>query len=122
MTKLRILVADDAMGSADSLAMFLRMREHEVEVAYDGAQAIARAEVFRPEVALLDLDMPKMSGYDACRHIREQAWGEGILIVAITGWGDPGARSRASEAGFDAHLTKPADPRRLMELLASPRQ
>jgi PAS domain S-box-containing protein len=83
----RVLVADDLRDAADSLALVLQLMGHEVRTAYDGEQAVAAAAAFRPDVALLDLGMPKVNGYDACRRIREQPWGRHMRLVAVTGWG-----------------------------------
>ncbi|HKQ59659.1 MAG TPA: response regulator [Candidatus Polarisedimenticolaceae bacterium] len=110
----RILVVDDNRDSADSLAMVLRLMGHAVETAYDGMSALQVAARSRPHVVLLDLGMPEMNGYDTCRQIRAQAWGRGMVVIAQTGWGQDQDRSRTEEAGFDGHLTKPAD----LELLA----
>ena len=105
----RVLVADDLKDSADSLARALEARGHTVHVAYDGAEAVAMAIAFRPEIALLDLGMPKISGFDVCRQIRSTDWGGSVLIIAQTGWGQEQDRSRTREAGFDHHLVKPLD-------------
>jgi CheY-like chemotaxis protein len=115
----RILVADDNRDAADSLAMILRLAGHEVHAAHDGREAVEAAAWFRPDVALLDIGMPKLNGYEACRRIREQPWGMNIVLVAITGWGQEEDKRRASEAGFDHHLTKPVDPAALEPLLAT---
>jgi PAS domain S-box-containing protein len=113
----RILVVDDNRDSADSLAMLLGLSGHEVHTAYDGLEGIESAERVRPEVVLLDIGMPRLNGYDACRRIREQPWGKDVLLIAMTGWGQDEDRRRTVEAGFDAHLVKPVDPQTLMRLL-----
>jgi CheY-like chemotaxis protein len=74
--------------------------------------------VFRPDVILLDIGLPGLNGYEACRRIREQPWGKGIVLVAITGWGQEEDKRRATEAGFDYHLTKPVDPADLEKLFS----
>ena len=117
-TPRRILVTDDNRDAAKSLALLLRYSGHEVETAYDGRQAIAKAEVWRPDVMLLDLGMPEMNGYDVCRSIRQTPWGKGIRIVALTGWGQEQDRRNTLEAGFDAHLVKPVDASALGDVLA----
>ncbi len=117
----RLLIVDDLRDSADTLAMLMRIHGHEAETAYDGEAAVAAAERFRPDVVLLDLGMPGLDGYGACRRIRSQPWGRGILLVALTGWGQEADRRRTEEAGFDHHLVKPVDPAALKELLAAPR-
>jgi PAS domain S-box-containing protein len=114
----RILVADDLRDSVDSLAMMLRLAGHDIETAHDGLEAVHAAATFRPDVVLLDIGMPKMNGYEAARHIRQQPWGQGMLLVALTGWGQEEDKRRTSEAGFDHHLTKPVEPGALEKLLA----
>jgi CheY-like chemotaxis protein len=114
----RILVTDDNRDAARSLALLLKYDGHEVEMAYDGRQAIAKAEDWRPDVMLLDLGMPEMNGYDVCRSIRQTQWGKGIRIVALTGWGQEQDRRNTHDAGFDAHLVKPVDVSALKDVLA----
>jgi PAS domain S-box-containing protein len=116
----RILVADDFPQSAEILARLLRQDGNEVQVAQDGIEAVETAAQFRPDVAVLDLAMPKLNGYDAARRIREQPWGKSMLLIALSGWGHQLDRERTKEAGFDAHLTKPAKYETLMELLDHP--
>jgi PAS domain S-box-containing protein len=115
----RVLVVDDNRDSADSLAMLLRMSGHDARVAHDGLEAIAAGARFRPEVVLLDIGLPGLTGYDTCRRMRGEPWGCDITFVAITGWGNDRDRSRSREAGFDHHLVKPIDFGELSELLAS---
>jgi len=102
--------------------MLLKMTGHEVHTAYDGEEAIVAAEMFKPEVVLLDIGMPKLNGYDACRRIRGQPWGKGIYLVALTGWGQEDDRRRTEEVGFNHHMVKPVEPRRTHEIAGfSPR-
>ena len=115
----RILVADDNPDAAESLAMTLRLMGHEVEVAHDGRQALAIAGIYHPELALLDIGMPELNGYELARQIRAESWGASLTLVAVTGWGQEEDRRRALEAGFDEHLTKPVDPARLTTLIES---
>lgn len=115
---LRILVADDNRDGAESLAMMLARDGNQVETAYDGLQAVEAAARFRPDVILLDIGMPRLDGYAACRRIREQSGAEGPLIYAMTGWGQEGDHRESQEAGFDGHLVKPIDPTALLKLLA----
>src|SRR5262249_48350134 len=115
----RILVADDNRDAADSLMLMLRLSGHEVLAAHDGQEAVEAAGWFRPDVALLDIGMPKRNGFEAARHIREQPWGRNVLLVAVTGWGQEEDKRRAAEAGFDYHLTKPVDPAALEKLLVT---
>ena len=113
----RILVADDNRDSLESLALLLELQGNEVRTAPDGARAVAEAEAFRPDVVLLDVGMPNMNGYDACRLIRAQEWGRNMLLVALTGWGQEADRARSQEAGFDQHFVKPVDPKVLLRYL-----
>jgi CheY-like chemotaxis protein len=115
----RILIVDDNRDSANSLSVLLRLMGHDVLAAHDGLEAVRAAGAFRPDVALLDIEMPKMDGYEAVRHIRGQPWGKDMVLVALTGWGQEEDKQRSLEAGFDHHLTKPLDPTHLGELLAS---
>ena len=117
----RILVVDDNEDTAASLAMLLRADGHTVEVANDGQGAVAAAAAFRPGTILLDIGLPGMNGFDACRAIRSQAGGEAIQIAALTGWGQEEDQRRSREAGFDAHLVKPVDRPALLALLAAAR-
>jgi signal transduction histidine kinase len=118
-TQRRILVADDNNDALESLATLLQLSGHEVYTAANGAMALESAEQHRPEVALLDIGMPKMDGYEVARRIRAQPWGQGITLVALTGWGQDSDRRRSQEAGFDSHLVKPLDLDKLTELLAA---
>ena len=112
----RVLVVDDNEDAANSLATLLEVMGYEVRTAYDGPEAIEAADQFQPAVALLDIGLPRLSGYDIARHVREQR-GRDVLLVAITGWGQEDDRRRAREAGFDHHFTKPADFEVLLELI-----
>ncbi len=103
----RILVVDDNEDSANSLAMMLRLVGNDVSVAYDGLDAVEVAEQFCPEVILMDVGMPRLNGLDATRRIRANSWGESMLIIALTGWGNDGDKMRSKEAGCDGHLVKP---------------
>src|SRR5258705_2030834 len=114
----RILVVDDNADAADSLGMLLQVRGDEVRVAYDGLEALELAGEFNPEVVLLDIGMPKISGYDVARRLRE-ARGDSVFIIAISGWGHEGDRKRARETGFDHHFTKPVDFEALVALIDS---
>ena len=105
----RILVADDNRDAAASLATLLTLDGHEIAVAHDGEAALASAEAFRPDVALLDIGMPNLNGYEVAQSIRAAQWGRSMLLVAVTGWGQSEDKRRAHEAGFDHHFTKPLD-------------
>lgn len=113
----RVLVVDDNADAADSLAMLLQVRGEVVRVAYDGEEALAAEDEFRPDVILLDIGMPKLNGYRACERIRGEAWGARPFIVALTGWGQDADKTRSKEAGFDRHLVKPVEPAMLEKLI-----
>ena len=112
----KVLVADDNRDAADSLQRILSLYGYQVEVAYDGTAAIRLDGDFHPMVAVLDIGMPGANGFEVARSIRESR-GEGVTLIALTGWGQEGDRRRAMEAGFDYHLTKPVDPGALNDLL-----
>ena len=116
---LRVLVVEDNWDSATSLDMLLRIIGNDVRIAHDGFEAMSVAELFRPDVALVDIGLPKMSGYDVAQSIRQQHWGKDMILIATTGWGQNTDRDRSKEAGFDHHLVKPVDPAVLMELLST---
>lgn len=105
----RLVIADDLRDNTDSLADLLRLQGHEVVTAYDGAEAVDVTERFRPEAVLMDIGMPKLDGFEACRRIRATPWGCDMLIVALTGWGQTVDRERTKAAGFTHHLVKPVD-------------
>ncbi|HZM33079.1 MAG TPA: ATP-binding protein [Burkholderiales bacterium] len=116
----RVLVVDDVPDNVDSLAALLRNDGNIVETAADGLEAVAKAERFKPDLILLDLGLPNLNGFEACQLIRRKPWGKGIVIVALTGWGQDEDRRRSLGAGFDAHLVKPVPYGALREVLASP--
>lgn len=113
--RLRILVADDRELIADSTAQLLKLRGHEVCVAYNGSQALELGASFEPSVVLLDIGMPILNGYDVAQRMRQQPWGQSAVLVALTGWGQEHDRQRAFAAGFDLHLIKPLEPAAIME-------
>jgi PAS domain S-box-containing protein len=115
---LRVLVADDNRDNADACAMLLAMAGHEVRTAYSGREALAVAAELLPQIALLDIGMPEMDGYEVARQIRAAAWGKSILLVAVTGWGQDEDRRLAAAAGFDHHCVKPVDLDSLRALFA----
>jgi len=116
--KQRILVVDDNHDACESMAMLLRILDNEIRVAHDGIEAIAVADDFRPEIILMDVGMPFLNGYEVTRRIREQPWGDKIIIVAVTGWGQEGDIAQSSAAGCNAHLVKPVNLQELEKLLA----
>lgn len=115
--KHRILVVDDIVDAADSLAALLQEMGSDVIVAYDGPRALEAADHHRPDVILLDIGMPGMNGYEVCREIRRRDWGRSPCIVATTGWGQEEDRRRTREAGFDVHMVKPIDCNVLLDLI-----
>jgi PAS domain S-box-containing protein len=117
----RILIADDNEDAADSLAELLRLEGHEVHVAYDGEQALAVFTEIDPDAVLLDVGMPRLSGLEVVRAIRQQPSGQRATLIAITGWGQERDRLIALEAGFDHHITKPMHPEHIQALIASGR-
>jgi PAS domain S-box-containing protein len=118
-TARRILVVDDNRDATDSLAMLLNLTGNQTHIAHDGLEAVEAAATFRPDVVLLDIGLPKLNGYEACRRIREEPWGKDMVLVALTGWGQEEDRQKSKEAGFDGHLVKPVDLGALMHLFAS---
>jgi signal transduction histidine kinase/CheY-like chemotaxis protein len=116
--QLRVLVADDNEDAAEGLQILLEGVGHEVRLAHDGATALELAEIWRPHALVLDIGMPRMSGLEVCSKIRARPWGDDVVIVALTGWGQAEDLRRSFEAGFDHHLVKPIDGASLMPLLA----
>jgi signal transduction histidine kinase len=114
----RILVADDNRDSAESLGMLLELAGHQVRMAYDGQEALAAAAEFLPEVLLLDIGLPRMDGYQVAERLRQDSRHDGMLLVAVTGYGTESDRDRGRAAGFDHHLVKPVDPVALRDLIA----
>ena len=110
----RILVVDDNTDAASLLAVLLELEGHEIQTAAYGGDALRRAELFRPEVVLIDLEMPGIEGLEASRRIRARPWGKDVVIVALTGWGQEMDRRRAQEAGVDLHFVKPVDTTTLL--------
>jgi CheY-like chemotaxis protein len=114
---LRVLVCDDNEDAADSLGTLLRLRGHQVNVCYNGPEALAAAEPFQPDVVLLDIGLPGgMDGYEVARRLQSDG-ARTATLVALTGFGQEDDRRRSSEAGFQAHLVKPVEPRVLEDLL-----
>lgn len=112
----RVLIADDNRDGADTLATFLRLSGHEVQVAYNGDQALQMAAMHRPDACVLDIGMPGLTGFEVAERIRREAWGRDMLLVAVTGWGQEKDKAMAQASGFDHHLTKPIDPDSLNRL------
>ncbi len=114
----RILIADDNPDAAESLAGILHAQGHETCIAANGRQAVELAETYRPQIIFMDLGMPQLDGLQATRQIRAQPWGKSMLVVALTGWGQPMDRQRSREAGMDIHLVKPIDLAEIAKVLA----
>lgn len=115
----RVLVVDDNVDAADSLASVLELSGHTTHVAYDASAALAVADTFRPHVALLDLGLPGIDGFELARQLRSRADGPRLLIVAVSGYGQVSDRDRAREAGFDAHFTKPVALETLLDAIGT---
>jgi CheY-like chemotaxis protein len=113
----RVLLVDDNRDAIEAMHEWLDRAASEVRVAYDGTEALALAESFKPQVVLLDIGLPDMSGYDVARKLRAMPATSKALLIAITGFGRPEDIELSRDAGFDEHLTKPADPGRLMRLI-----
>ena len=118
-SSLRILVVDDNLDAASTLEKLLKIAGNTTAVANDGESAVEAAAGFLPDVVLLDLDLPKMTGYDVARAIRRTLWGSAVIIIAVSGFGLPSDKARSKEAGFNHHLVKPVDPAALLQLLTS---
>jgi PAS domain S-box-containing protein len=114
----RILVIDDNQDAAQTLGLVLEMSGHEVHLAYDGEQAVAKARDLKPQIALVDIGLPKLNGYGVAECIRAEPWGEKMVLIALTGWGQDEDKRRAVAAGFNFHLIKPVDPDQVDELIA----
>jgi signal transduction histidine kinase len=114
----RVLVADDNVDAGESLAMLLRLDGHEVELASNGSQAVELFDRMRPEVAILDIGMPGLNGYEVAQRIRQKVK-NGVMLIAVTGWGQAADKARAAASGFDHHFTKPVEPAVLSALIGS---
>lgn len=114
---LRVLIVDDNVDAAQMLAWLLEELGCCTEVAYDGRTAIELAREFEPQLALLDINLPEMDGYELATHLREEL--DGVRLVAVTAYGQPSDRRRSRQAGFEAHLVKPLDVNELAPLLHS---
>jgi signal transduction histidine kinase len=118
----RVLIADDNADTLETLGTLLELNGHQVFRATDGELALEAAARHQPDIALLDVGMPRLDGYEVARRIRAQDWGRDTLLVAVTGWGQDADRRRSREAGFDLHLVKPLDAGALDRLLSEPQQ
>jgi CheY-like chemotaxis protein len=118
-TSVRVLVADDHPDCADSTALFLSLSGFDTRVAHDGENALRITRAWQPHVCVLDLDMPKIDGWELVRRFRQSPWADRVLMIALTGWTTASARTCAQQAGFDYFLRKPAEPERLLRLIQS---
>jgi PAS domain S-box-containing protein len=114
----RVLVVDDNVDAAESMAMLLRLWGHHVQLAHNGPEALQAVKTYQPEVVLLDIGLPGMNGYDVAQQLRQQPELQNAVLIAVTGYGQDEDRRRSRGAGFDHHLTKPVDPESLQSLLA----
>jgi len=115
--KLRFLVVDDNVDSARSMGLLLKASGCDATSVFDGHSAIETAERERPDIVLLDLGMAGLNGYETARRLRDHPWGQQMLLIAVTGWGQQEARDQTKSAGFDGHLVKPAELHSIMELV-----
>ena len=113
----RVLVVDDNIDSADSIAMLLQVSGHDVRVAYSGPDALETAAEYQPDIVLLDIGLPGIDGYEVARRLRSHAQLERVKLIAVTGYGQEADRLHSQEAGFDYHLVKPVDAQKLQDLL-----
>ena len=118
---MKVLVVDDNRDAADSLCLLLKMKGYESSAAYSGPDAVAAADRDKPDVVLLDIGMPQMSGYDVVRELRHHSRAPRPRIYALTAYTQVSDRLAAKQAGFDGHLSKPVDLEALFSLLAAPR-
>ena len=116
---LRVLIADDDRDSALTLSTLLEIEGHEVRAVHGGQEALDTAREFRPDVVLLDIGMPKITGYEAARRLRLRYGNDCPVLIAITGWKQASDKILASLAGFDHHVAKPYEPAQLIELLST---
>jgi CheY-like chemotaxis protein len=112
-------VVDDNQDATETLELLLQLWGHEVRIAYEGEGALSQAAEFRPDIVLLDIGLPGMSGYDVARQMRALPECREVMLVAVTGYGQDSDRRQSKEAGFDHHLVKPVQPGVLRELIAS---
>ncbi|HEV3257766.1 MAG TPA: PAS domain S-box protein [Gemmataceae bacterium] len=115
----RVLVVEDNVDAAESMALLMRMSSHDVRVAHTGPDGLEVAVAFRPQIVLMDIGLPGMDGYEVARRLRQHADLKGVRLIALTGYGRESDLQRSQEAGFDHHLVKPVNPLKLLELLAT---
>jgi len=115
----RILVVDDEVDAAEGLGLLLRVERHTVQLAFSGQEALAIADRFKPEIAVLDLGMPIMDGYELAQRLRRPTQHSALQLIALTGWDDWDHRLRAKSAGFDIFQVKPINPQTFLSLIES---
>jgi CheY-like chemotaxis protein len=118
-TAKRILVVDDNHDSADAVTLILQLDGHDVKAVYSGIDALDLVEQFKPHAVLLDIGMPQMNGYEVAQRLRAQSWGKNVLLIAQTGWGQAEDIRQCREAGFNHHVTKPIDFRKLRDFFVT---
>jgi CheY-like chemotaxis protein len=118
-TRCRLLIVDDNVDSAESLAELLSLAGHDIRTAHDGMSALREAESQLPDVILLDIGLPRMDGYEVARRMRQNQALETVTLIAMTGYGQDDDRRRSQEAGFNYHLVKPVDPNEIRRLLVA---
>jgi len=118
----RVLIADDDRDATLSLATLLKLEGHEVRQVYDGSATLDAAREFEPDVIVVDIGMPKLSGYDVARALRERYGNGGPLLIALTGWKQASDKILAMIAGFDHHVAKPYEPATLLSLISRSRR
>jgi two-component system, chemotaxis family, CheB/CheR fusion protein len=113
-----VLIVDDNADAANALSSVLTLVGFKTQVAYAAAEALAKAASQHPQIVLLDIGLPDISGHQLAQRLRAEPWGADLQLIAITGWGQEDDRRKSLEAGFDQHLTKPVDPEQLISLIA----
>lgn len=117
----RVLLVDDSPDSSEPLSLLLQTKGHETRIATDGEAALEAADEFRPNCVVLDLGLPRMDGYEVARQLRARPYGDGLILIALTGWAGRDVRTRAADAGFDYHLVKPVNWEELEKIVESAR-
>ncbi len=120
--RLRILIVDDNVDAAEIMGVLLESLGHDIQTAHDGHCGVQMARLFRPDVVLLDVGLPEMNGYEVARHLRQDPETRNLLLVAVTGYGQPEDLRRSDEAGFDLHVLKPVGMESLQSILARAEQ
>jgi CheY-like chemotaxis protein len=116
-TRLRVLVVDDYPDSAETASMLLTLYGHECRTAVTGQAALDEAAAFDPDIVILDIGLPDISGYDVARVLRARAGRRSLYLAAVTGWGQPEDRVQAFAAGFDQHVLKPTNAAKILQIL-----